>query len=208
MLPFTLKPEPANFETLVRIPGQLFLKGNSNPSSSQFQLHDYWTKVIEDLAAAFDHICCYSSISMRHQLGPSTDHFLCKSTHPQLAYEWSNYRFCCRTANEAKSTNTGILDPFMVGAGQFAIDFTRLSLAGNRCLVTVVPGPNCAANDLPIVQRTIRVLKLNEEKRFLEQRRALFELFDRKRWSAAQISEFNPFLGQEIIRQGIQPLIP
>ena len=83
---------------------------------------DLWFHARSDLQKRYGRICAYTC---QRIVGGSVDHFLPKSKYPCLAYEWSNYRLSCEAANQAKGVKVGLMDPFQIDWGWFAISFPQ-----------------------------------------------------------------------------------
>ena len=70
---------------------------------------------------------------MRTESKGTVDHFQSwaktKDTKPELAYEWSNYRFCSFSINSLKNKfDEDILDPFEIQEGWFKISLPDMLL--------------------------------------------------------------------------------
>lgn len=189
MIPVTEQPEPDDFDEKVRQPGKLWLAEHPGElRSSKFP--PLWTKILDELYDAYHGICAYRCIYIeRAQSSATVDHFLPKSRHRELAYEWTNYRLCCPACNSAKRAHEGILDPFDIKPHTFYIDF----LTGE-----IYPAEDAPPN----AQRTIDVLGLNREdcKRM---RCDHFMLYHEKKVSLDYTSRNSPFVYEEILRQGL-----
>ena len=193
MIHVTSRPEPPNFDKIVRQRGKRFLSSNPTPTSKQFQKKALWQNVIKDLHAAYGSICaytCYYIIS-----DPSVDHFLPKSRYPNLAYEWSNYRLARQLVNHHKGDSMEVLDPFTIQTGWFVLDFPS-------CLVR--PSIGLPAVLTEQINKSIKILKINEHDAFVQERCDLMLAFAESNVSLNFLSERYPFLASEIIRQGIQ----
>lgn len=119
------QPEPADFNTKVRIPGNVYLLTNPNPTNKQFKKHRKWSNVLDDLYSAYSGICAYSASWISPaQSDPTVDHYLPKQKYPQQAYEWSNFRLCNPKMNRYKDNHEDVLDPFDIQNGWFVIDFS------------------------------------------------------------------------------------
>jgi hypothetical protein len=81
------------------------------------------------------------------------DHFKPKSTHQELAYEWSNFRLASQQVNTNKGDHEDVLDPFEIENGWFALDIGTFEIR---------PSPDLDDARRPGVERTISVLRLNE----------------------------------------------
>ena len=122
----------------------------------------------------------------------SVDHFLPKSRHPELAYEWSNYRLSCEFSNRAKATKIGLMDPFQIEWGWFAICFPQCD---------VVVGPKLPKHREREAQFTIKALKLNSE-HVVGVRSCMAMEFRKGQVTLDHLQRYYPFLAAEIKRQG------
>ena len=142
---------------------------------------------------AYNSICAYSSFWMPGNC--SVDHYHPKSARPDLAYEWTNYRLAHDKINLNKGDSTDVLDPFTIQAGWFVLDVATL---------WVRPEPALQANVKAAVQKTIDVLKLNEDQ-WVQMRFAIFTSYLNKELTLTYLQRTYPFIAAEIQRQGVQP---
>ena len=184
MIPVQPRSEPSNFDGEVRQPGLNFLK--KHPGSPPKAL---WSIARSDLQRSYRYICAYTC---RRIVDGSVDHFLPKSKYPKLAYEWANYRLCCNAANQAKAAKVGLMDPFTIGRGWFAITFP---------LCDVVLGPNVPKGRKAEAQFTIKALNLNSES-LLKVRSDMATEFRDEHVALGYVWRWYPFLAVEIKRQG------
>jgi hypothetical protein len=113
------QPEPPNFDSDVREPGNKLLQVHQNITGKK--LKNYWTKISYDLHTAYQGICAYTCMYI---LPPgSVDHFLPKTHYPALTYEWNNYRLASQRVNQHKADSTDVIDPFSIQPGWFVLDF-------------------------------------------------------------------------------------
>src|SRR6266536_204995 len=112
VIPLTPQPEPAEFATKVRMPGQAFLRRIPYPTSEQFKKKSFWKEILPQLKTAYSNICAYSSCWLPNNC--SVDHLQPKATQPHLAYEWTNYRLAHDRINNNKGNSTDVLDPFHI----------------------------------------------------------------------------------------------
>ncbi len=124
----------------------------------------------------------------------TTDHFLPKSSHPQEAYEWRNYRLCLHKLNGYKANYTDVIDPFVVQQGWFVLDFPS-------CLVR--PGNNLSEPIRIKVEATISRLRLNDDDSLVQERCNLMVNYAKGDVSLGFLSGRYPFLAAEIVRQDI-----
>ncbi|MEM7536140.1 MAG: hypothetical protein AAF639_28415, partial [Chloroflexota bacterium] len=165
MIPVTPQPEPEGFEEKVKAKGKLFLSHTTRPSSQQWQEHDYWRRALPDMRKAYNQICAYSAFWIPHATGSqSIDHFMPKSQRPDLAYEWSNFRYVSIRFNSRKGTQT-ILNPFTLASDWFMLDFQSFFL---------FPNPTLTTKQQQMVNDTIDCLKLNSDDDLVEERQNWF----------------------------------
>ena len=210
MMRFAPKPEPATFDRKVRFPGRRALKelrgdktapkraGRPRKAVAKIKGSDlpaFWTECLGDLRAAFDEVCAYACVWIDDTTTFGTvDHFEPKAVEPDLAYEWSNFRYASQPMNQRKDDDPKICDPFAVSDGDFVLD-----------LVTFGVTPALGASSA--VQYTINELELDSEP--LRQRRAAaWELFAANPNAAgwAMLVADCPFVAREYVRQrGLPP---
>lgn len=196
MIPLTPRPEPADFASKVRGPGQAFLRRVPHPTSEQFKKKGFWKEILPHLRVAYSNVCAYSSCWVPNNC--SVDHFLPKATHPHLAYEWSNYRLAHDRINNNKGNSTDVLDPFHIQLGWFVLDTATL---------WVKPESAIPQNIADAVQRTVDVLRLNDDT-WVQMRFDLFSGYLNRECTLEFLQRFYPFIAEEIIRQGVQPKPP
>jgi len=127
LIPVAPQPEPASFDSRVRIPGTSSLLAQginiAAPLPPRTSLHPYWRDCMDDLYRSYDGICAYLGIYIERATGAaSADHFVAKSSLPGLAYEWDNYRLACLAMNRLKNRFDDVLDPFSIPADLFRIE--------------------------------------------------------------------------------------
>ncbi len=192
MIPVQIKPEPATFNAKVRQPGRAFLAQCQNPTNKDFKKNAYWKNSAQELHAAYSGICAYSCFYI---IPPgSTDHFLPKSTHPNEAYEWNNFRLCSHRMNLHKEASRDVIDPVVVQPGWFVLDIPS-------CLV--LPGYGLSDIVKHQVETTIKVLQLNDDDYLVQERCNLMVEFSTGDVTLAHLSRRYPFLAAEIERQGL-----
>ncbi len=134
MIPVTLKPEPNDFNTKVRIPGQNFLTRFPNPTKEDWKKRGkkIWQKASKQLRDEYKKICAYSAEWIPSD-EKSIDHFIPRSQDKNLAFEWNNFRLCFEILNQNKGSQI-ILDPFSIKENWFVIDFDTYLIKSNRQL--------------------------------------------------------------------------
>lgn len=186
------QPEYPGFDLSVRQPGAAFLAANPAPTSDQFRRKNFWSRAASQLHAAYAGICAYTAMYLPQQ--GSVDHFLPKTTHPHLAYEWNNYRLACGRVNSTKGNVTGILDPFQVEDDWFYMDVPA-------CLLR--PNPSLDANLRGDIRSTINTLRLNDDDSYVQERCAILMDYAREDVTICFLERRYPFLAKEVTRQAL-----
>jgi hypothetical protein len=189
MIQVVEQPEYPGFNAEVRVPGAAFLANNPNPTSDQFKKKNFWQKASKELHAAYSGVCAYTAIYLPDQ--GSVDHFFPKTTHPQLAYEWSNYRLASGRVNSRKGNQANILDPFEVQNDWFFLDIPACLLRAN---------PNLPKPLRTRISGTINSLGLNDEN-YADERCNILVLFAGAHVSCDFLQQRYPFLAKELTRQ-------
>lgn len=189
------QPEPADFDNKVRLPGSVFLARVARPTRRQFKKHDFWKAGLSDLKAAYRNICAYTSVWIPNNC--SVDHFLPKSSRPDLAYEWSNFRLAHDRINSIKGDSTDVLDPFYIQTGWFTLDIATLWVNPDPSLQTKVKMP---------VQDTIDILRLNDDQ-WVQMRFEVLSSYLNRELTLSFLQRLYPFIATEILRQGVQPRV-
>ncbi|WP_324562806.1 hypothetical protein [Plasticicumulans sp.] len=199
MIPVAAQPEPADFDRRVRQPGLAFLAGQgiTHSAPSELRWKDHWRHCLVHLHAAYDGICAFLGVYIEPVTGARTvEHFRPKRTHPQLAYEWSNYRLVCNTLNGRKGDHEDVLDPFTLAPDTFCIEFTSGRIYPDPVLEAREPVTFAAA------EATIRRLRLDDaECRGV--RTAHFGDYLAGDVSADFLRRHSPFVWYELRRQGL-----
>ena len=193
MIPVQMAPEYPQFDREVRQRGRTFLQSCPNPNSEQFRRHNYWTKALGQLYAAYNGLCSYTT---RYLVYTGTiDHFRPKSKYPQLAYEWSNYRLARQTINTRKGNSEEVLDPFLIEKRWFILHLPS-------CLIKPALG---LPREIRVqVNSTINTLRLNDDERLVEERLEFLVALADGDISLRHLQRHYPFLAQEVQHQGVQ----
>ena len=153
-----------------------------------------WNRVYDELHRLYGGFCAYTCF---FQVDRATvDHFRPKTPHPDLAYEWDNYRLSSPRTNQFKGSREDVLDPFAIKDEWFVLDFPS-------CLVRVCDGLEDTLADA--VTCTIDALRLNDDDYLVQRRFDLVQAFADGHISQAYIRKMNPFVFDEITRQGLWP---
>lgn len=194
MIQLILKPEPANFDSLVRQRGNNFLTSCRSPSSKNWRRHNYWQVISSDLYNIYGGICAYTGEWFPKTAGGATvDHFWPKCSYPQLAYEWHNYRLASLRANQNKDNKVGLADPVDIRCGWFILEIPS-------CLIK--EGENISAQEKGQVQRSISVLKLNSED-YVQQRLNIIKDYIGGYFNEEYLYKKYPFIANELQRQNL-----
>lgn len=198
LIPVIPQPEPGNFAASVRNPGATFLRSLRRPPTIvQFNRNNFWTHALRDLISAYGSICAYSASWIPTATQASVDHFRPKSKHPNLAYEWSNYRLATKEMNSHKGDATDILDPFALQPGWFVLDMASFHIRPNRGLPTPL---------MESIQNTITILKLNHDA-YVQMRFEIVRDYSKGDVSLRFIQRRYPFIASELVRQNLTTAI-
>lgn len=183
------QPEYPGFNADVRLPGAAFLATCPHPTSEQFKKKNFWNRASNELRASYSGICAYTAIYLPDQ--GSVDHFLPKTMHPDLAYEWSNYRLASGRVNSTKGNQLSILDPFEVEDDWFFMNIPA-------CLLR--PNPSLPKPARTRIAGTINSLRLNDEN-YVQERCNILIDYARADVSGDFLQRRYPFLSKEVNRQ-------
>lgn len=193
MIHIDVKPEPEDFDAKVRKPGNAFLSRTPHPKGDQWQKHNYWSRCSGQLYDAYGGICAYcGEWFSRTTTTVSVDHFYPKSEHPELAYEWDNYRLTTQVMNNYKG-NKITLDPFKIQNGDLCLDFPS-------CLVK--PRSSMTPAEKSKASFTIQALHLNDEEQ-ADRRCEIIMEYIRGNVSRVFLEKRYPYIAEELARQGL-----
>lgn len=199
MIPVQPQPEPAFFETEVRVKGLAHLKNKGyaldQPPPAKADIAPYWRgDCLTALHKAYGGVCAYLCIFVERCIGGiSVDHFIAKSALAGQAYEWGNYRLACSTMNGRKGTFNDVLDPFALAA-----DWFHLELATGQ----VYPNPALEPGQTVQVTDTISRLELNDPL-CKEMRVRWFDEYLNAPLPEGYLQSKSPFVWAEAKRQGL-----
>ncbi len=184
------QPEPGDFDALVRQPGQKWLE--KNPAAKASDYPDYWRHCKKQLFDAFGQVCSYCCWR-RSFREFQVDHFLPKSKHRDLAYEWSNYRLALGSFNNLKLSKEGLLDPFEVPQDGFRLDVASGALHVN----------GAAFPDKEMLGRAEKTCSLLNEFGVAEYHLELIQTAAEEGQGAASfLRRQAPFVYRELVREG------
>jgi hypothetical protein len=180
MIPVKPVPKPSNFDEEVCRRGTAWLA--EHPGAER--PHPYWTLCKPELEAGFEHRCGYSAMHVPPGEG-TVDHFRSYKTHPQLAYDWSNYRYASHLMNASKKT-AAVLDPYEVGEGWFEVKLPSLEL-----VMTAKVPPEYVA----IARETLRRLPIGHDERIMRQRRQWYASYQKGKITLEGLEYYAPLIG-------------
>lgn len=182
------QPEPPDFDASVRQPGLEAL------AEQREQPPAYWRRCLDDLHVAYRGICAYVCIYIDKATGArSVDHFIAKSSDPQLAYEWSNFRLACSLVNSRKGAFDDILDPFEIEDDWFVLEFSFLQICPSPAIDPILRGR---------AQDTIDRLGLSN-KECCDARAEYFDDYIAGHITFSYLERRCPFVAQEMRRQAL-----
>lgn len=190
MIRFERAPEPADFDKNVRQPGLAWLAENPAPRRPK----DFWTKsAMPALAAAFRNLCAYAAIET---IPGTVDHYRSCKNARELAYEWSNYRYCNPVINQYKGTmDEDIVDPFEIGEDWFEILLPSMQLVATDAI------PTDQRERAVFTLKRLRLLGGPEDNWVIRQRRSWYERFCRGNASIELLEEVAPLIARAIRKQ-------
>jgi len=190
MIPFSLQPEPAAFDADVRRKGLAWLQ-NTPGAAERRRPHPHWRPCLPDLRTAFRGLCGYAA--MRIDCKGSVDHFkswnATRATQPELAYEWSNFRFCSTWINAVKKEDAAVLDPFVVQNGWFRIVLPTMELE------TTAEVPDQYRN---LAQQTLDNLHLRDDEDLVDFRREWYEAYKSGDATFGLLEEWAPLVAMAV----------
>lgn len=162
MLPITIQPEPDNFDSIVRTPGNAFLRQVPHPTTTQWSKNAFWQAILPEMRIAYQKVCSYSCCWIPRATGShSIDHFIPKNTSPLNAFEWSNYRYVSSRFNSRKGLRV-IVDPFSMAFEWFRIDFATIFIKPRTELLD--------PQQITLAENTITWLQLNIDDELVNER--------------------------------------
>ena len=211
MIPVRPAEEPPNFDADVRRPGLRAIAervGETPPRTAGRRYEQvaqsreeipsgafppYWRAALGDLLESYNRICSYLSLYIPDGTGaPSVDHMVAKSMRWDQVYEWRNYRLACSLMNARKGAVAGVLDPFDIEDGWFALELYEFQ---------VMPGGGPSGDVLTAVEETIERLRLNDLE-CCSARSKFAEEYWQSHISLDHLRRHAPFVARELQRQG------
>ncbi|MBI3270519.1 MAG: hypothetical protein HYZ53_16040 [Planctomycetes bacterium] len=154
-------PKPKDFDAKCARPGCAWLEKHKQAARPR----DYWSQFKPVLARGFRDLCGYAA--MYCPVG-SVDHYLSWHKHPEMAYDWDNYRFVEEWINKSKGTaDKRVLDPYEVREGWFEVLLPSLQL---------VSTDRVPRSKRKRAEYTLTRLHLREDERIVRQRQTWMNL--------------------------------
>jgi hypothetical protein len=179
--------EPEDFDAQVRRPGNKWLAANPNAKRPRA----LWTPYTPVLQSGYGNLCGYAA--MLDPTGGTVDHFRSFAHYPDLAYEWSNYRFASATMNSRKrAQDDRVLDPEEVRAGWFEILLPSLQMRRTD----KVPARLRAKAD-----HTLKQLGLDDGERVIRWRRSWYELYQKGQLTLDGLRAVAPLVAEAVTRE-------
>jgi hypothetical protein len=186
MIPVAKVPAPKGY-ALVKQRGETWRRANPQAKRPK----DFWSAHLQYLDDGFAHLCGYAA--MLDPTGGTVDHYLSWKSRPDLAYEWSNFRFVSGVLNSSKRTaDDSVLDPYLVGKGWFEILLPSLQLQ----LTDKVPKAQRAK-----AQHTLNRLKLGDGEKIVRWRQRYYERYVAGQLDLEGLRTFAPLVAEAVERQ-------
>lgn len=181
-------PEPADFDSGCRRPGITWWSSRrlagETPKTSEFP--NLWAKYESDLARAFHQRCGWWAMWIAEG---EVDHFLSKKNRPELAYEWTNYRYIAGSVNGSKGNlDDKVLDPFDVQDGWFEVIVPSMQLIGTDQLPAALKDK---------ASFTLEKLRLREGTKVVRCRRRWYESF-KNGTPISELEKFAPLVAKAV----------
>jgi hypothetical protein len=186
VIPVPPVPEPDGFDDQCRRRGQRWLAEHRD----QRRPRDLWSPFRLILAEGFGLRCGYGGIRIE---SGTVDHHRAWKTHPELAYEWGNYRYVAEWINKSKQTlGEELLDPYEVGDGWFEISLPDLQM---KVTDKVPPELRERANF------TLTRLRLRDDERVIRYRRSWMVMYEAGKLTLDGLAEVAPLLAAAVRRR-------
>jgi hypothetical protein len=212
MIPVTPAKEPADFDDKVRQKGlaaidELLGKTprKSRPGPRRKKIADreedipadafppFWRDALGDMLCLYKRRCAYLALYIEHATGsPTVDHVAPRSRAWDKVYEWSNFRLCAALINAKKQDLMGVLDPFEIKDGWFALELVGFQ---------VTAGPSAPEHRVTDIEKTIKDLGLNRRD-CCKAREAYVENYENQLIVLEFLERRAPFVASELRRQG------
>lgn len=185
MIPVAKVAGPAGYDK-VKKRGDAWLKKHGRAKRPK----DLWSPYLPHLAEGFTYLCGYAA--MLDPTGGTVDHYLSWKNRPDLAYEWSNFRFVSQILNSSKqAADDTVLDPYLVQRGWFEIILPSLQL---RVTNKVPPAYRAQA------ELTLKRLKLGDGEKIVRWRQLYYERYQAGQLTLDGLRELAPLVADAVER--------
>lgn len=179
MIPVAKVPRPSGYAS-INTGGDAWLR--ANPTAKRPK--DLWSPFLPELAEGFAHLCGYAA--MLDPTGGTVDHYLSWKNRPDLAYDWSNFRFASNLMNSSKRTaDATVLDPYLVQSGWFEIILPSLQMR----VADKVPAAFKA-----LAEFTLKRLKLGDGEKVIRWRRHYYARYETGQLTLEGLRVFAPLV--------------
>ena len=190
MIPVAPVGKPKDFDAEVKTPGTAWLQTHRAAKRPPA----LWNKYTKDLCEGFSGLCGYAA--MLDPTGGTVDHYLSYKNHPNLTYEWNNYRFASGTLNSSKKTaDDTVLDPYAVQAGWFEILLPSLQMR----VTNAVPAP---LRDK--AEHTLNRLKLRDGERIIRWRQSWYDMYKSGKLTLDGLRQVAPLIADAVDKLNAQ----
>jgi hypothetical protein len=180
---------PHGFKERVAAPGKAWLARNKGRRKG---LPAYWSRVKDDVIAAFSQRCAYTAMWLSHD--GEIDHFVSIDEDPRKAFRWDNLRYAAAWINRSKQNipSSQLLDPFEVEDGWFEIVLPSLELrVTDRCPVHLRPR----------AELMLDRLGLRSGPQVMRSRRAFYAQYRSGRAKLEYLDDYAPLIARAIRKQ-------
>lgn len=186
MIPVAEVRKPNDYDSTKQL-GDAWLRANPGARRPK----PLWLPFLKHLEEGFSSLCGYAA--MLDPTGGTVDHYLSWSKRPDLAYEWTNFRFVSATINASKRTaDDAVLDPYVVMSGWFEILLPSLQM----CVTDKVP-----AEQRAIAEFTLKRLKLRDGERIIRWRRHWYEKYQEGKLDLDGLRDWAPLIADAVVRE-------
>ena len=187
MIRFEPPQEPPEFDEKVRRPGSEWLEQHPNPEGRP---PAHWQHCWAELANGFHNLCGYAA--MYNPKG-TVDHYLSWKNHPELAYEWSNYRYVSAWINSSKgSKDEQVLDPFQIDDDWFEVILPSLQLV----ITEKVP-----VHEQARARFTLESLPLRDDERMIRWRQEWYRMYSDGELTLEGLEKKAPLIARAVRKQ-------
>lgn len=193
MIPVTNPiPEPKDFDADCRQKGNSWLAAQrfagKRPKTSKYPNH--WKAYENDLATAFHQRCGWWAMWIAEG---DVEHFLSRKNHPELSYEWGNYRYIAGSVNGSKGNHDDkVMDPFEVQDGWFEVLLPSMQLV----ITQKLQHPPLVAK----AQFTLKKLKLRNGTKVVRSRKHWYDQFKQGMLDLDGLRTHAPLVADAVLR--------